>query len=141
LKRKNPYPPLGCLPLQIKQRQLFKAEDVTKYRVGRGDMSEENDFIRKDFEAIILSEEITNEYDSVVKDIENTLRTHFNDEGIEVLTLEILSEQHGKVIKRGVSLEIISESMNRDKREVEDVINKVLQSRYTEFDLNVVSKI
>jgi len=104
-------------------------------------MSEENDFIRKDFEAIILSEEITNEYDSVVKDIENTLRTHFNDEGIEVLTLEILSEQHGKVIKRGVSLEIISESMNRDKREVEDVINKVLQSRYTEFDLNVVSKI
>ena len=104
-------------------------------------MAEENDFIRKDFEVIILSEEITNEYDSVVKDIENTLRTHFNDEGIEVLTLEILSEQHGKVIKRGVSLEIISESMNRDKREVEDVINKVLQSRYTEFDLNVVSKI
>jgi len=103
-------------------------------------MAEENDSIRKDFEAIILSEEITNAYDSLTKDIENTLRTYFNDDGIEVLTLEILSEQNGKVIKRGVSLEIISESINRDKKEVEDVINKVLQSRYTEFDLNVESK-
>jgi len=103
-------------------------------------MAEENDSIRKDFEAIILSEEITNAYDSLTKDIENTLRTYFNDDRIEVLTLEILSEQNGKVIKRGVSLEIISESINRDKKEVEDVINKVLQSRYTEFDLNVESK-
>ena len=103
-------------------------------------MAEENDSIRKDFEAIILSEEITNAYDSLTKDIENTLRTYFNDDRIEVLTLEILSEQNGKVIKRGVSLEIISESINRDKKEVEDIINKVLQSRYTEFDLNVESK-
>jgi len=104
-------------------------------------MLEEDEYIRKDFEAIILSEEITNEYDSVVKDIENTLRTYFNDDGIEVLTLEILSEQHDKIIKRGVSLEIISGSMNRNKKEVEDVINKTLQSRYTKFDLNVESKI
>ena len=103
-------------------------------------MLEEDEHIRKDFEAIILSEEITVEYDSLTKDIENTLRTHFNDDGIEVLTLEILSEQHDKIIKRGVSLEIISESMNRNKKEVEDVINKVLQSRYTIFDLNVESK-
>ena len=82
-------------------------------------MLEEDEYIRKDFEAIILSEEITNAYDSLTKDIENTLRTYFNDDGIEVLTLEILSEQHDKIIKRGVSLEIISESINRDKKEVE----------------------